>query len=133
MGRRQSRVGVALGVECKRGHDNWIFSNGRSLKNVKRCLTCRNMRHAQESQGSKVVAKGPLGIKCTRNHDDWYQYENGYKRCYVCKNGRPSTSDDSWVRRDSKGRKHDDMGAPTTLLWDTLTREEVMRAREQAA
>lgn len=70
------------------------------------------------------------GFKCPNGHDDWRSYELSKRdgsplfRCLTCKEG---TRRSHWSTTKSRG------GAVGTLLYDTLTYSEVMKARGEKA
>lgn len=71
------------------------------------------------------------GFKCPRGHDDWRCYDLSKRdnytplfRCLTCKEGQKRGH---WASTKSRG------GARGTLLYDTLTYSEVMKARGEKA
>lgn len=118
--------GKAIGQECKRGHDNWTYD----VVGRKRCLTCKNIRESRSVKVDTPQNGGPVGQKCRRGHDDWIVNQKGTKRCKVCKYASKGWSS---RRVDENGVRHYDIGAASTLLWDTLTYDEVMKARAEDA
>jgi len=74
------------------------------------------------------------GRKCHKGHDEWRPRQDGKWRCLLC-----ARTHDRDRKRSERGRnvswgntKNGSYGSGK-LLWDTFTREELMRLRSEAA